>query len=49
VQRADGYVATIAAGQVTYEQGEPTGALPGRLVRGPQAAPADNTTQGGNR
>ena len=39
VQAADGYVATVAAGQVTYENGEPTGALPGRLVRGPQPAP----------
>ena len=34
VQRADGYVATIVAGQITYRDGEPTGALPGRLVRG---------------
>ena len=41
VQKADGYVATIAAGQVTYEHGEATDALPGRLVRGPQAAPSN--------
>jgi N-acyl-D-aspartate/D-glutamate deacylase len=40
IQRADGYVATIVAGQVTYRDGEPTGALPGRLLRGAQAAPA---------
>jgi N-acyl-D-amino-acid deacylase len=33
VQRADGYEATIQAGQVTFERGEPTGARPGRLVR----------------
>jgi len=33
VQRAEGYVATIAAGEVTYRSGKPTGALPGRLVR----------------
>jgi N-acyl-D-aspartate/D-glutamate deacylase len=33
-QRATGYVATIVAGSVTYRNGEPTGALPGRLVRG---------------
>ncbi|MGZ4736665.1 MAG: N-acyl-D-amino-acid deacylase family protein [Acidimicrobiia bacterium] len=39
VQRADGYVATLAAGTVTYEHGEATGLLPGRLVRGPQATP----------
>jgi N-acyl-D-amino-acid deacylase len=34
LQRASGYVATIKAGNVTFEHGEPTGALPGRLVRG---------------
>ena len=34
VQRADGYVATICSGEVTYEHGRPTGARPGRLVRG---------------
>ena len=39
VQRANGYVATIVAGNVVYRDGEATGALPGRLVRGPQAAP----------
>jgi N-acyl-D-aspartate/D-glutamate deacylase len=33
VQRADGYIATMVGGAVTYEHGEPTGALPGRLVR----------------
>ncbi len=33
VQRARGYRATVVAGQVTYQDGEPTGALPGRLVR----------------
>jgi len=40
IQRAQGYVATIVAGQVTYRDGEPTEALPGRLLRGAQAAPA---------
>jgi len=39
VQRADGYVATVVSGEITYRDGEPTGALPGRLVRGPQPAP----------
>jgi N-acyl-D-aspartate/D-glutamate deacylase len=39
VQRAEGYVATLVAGQVTYRDGEPTHALPGRLLRGAQAAP----------
>jgi N-acyl-D-aspartate/D-glutamate deacylase len=33
IQRADGYVATLVAGQVTFERGEPTGERPGRLVR----------------
>jgi N-acyl-D-aspartate/D-glutamate deacylase len=33
-QLAEGYVATIVSGQVTYRNGEATGALPGRLVRG---------------
>ncbi|MCK9542378.1 MAG: amidohydrolase family protein [Novosphingobium sp.] len=33
-QKASGYVATIVAGEITYREGEPTGALPGRLVRG---------------
>jgi N-acyl-D-aspartate/D-glutamate deacylase len=46
VQAADGYVATVKAGQVTYRDGEATGPLPGRLVRGPQPAPA---TPGGPR
>jgi N-acyl-D-aspartate/D-glutamate deacylase len=40
IQRASGYTATLVAGQVTYRDGEPTGALPGRLQRGAQAAPA---------
>ncbi|HLT17608.1 MAG TPA: amidohydrolase family protein [Acidimicrobiales bacterium] len=33
IQRADGYVATLVAGRVTHEHGEPTGERPGRLVR----------------
>ena len=40
LQRAEGYVATIVSGEVVYEGGEHTGALPGRLVRGAQPAPA---------
>jgi N-acyl-D-aspartate/D-glutamate deacylase len=39
-QRADGYVATLVAGAVIAEHGEPTGARPGRLVRGAQSARA---------
>jgi N-acyl-D-aspartate/D-glutamate deacylase len=34
VQRVDGYRATIVAGEVTFENGEATGARPGQLVRG---------------
>ena len=37
VQRAEGYVATIVDGEVTFENGQSTGALPGRLVRGARA------------
>ncbi|MFC3175420.1 amidohydrolase family protein [Novosphingobium bradum] len=35
-QDPTGYAATLVAGQVTYRHGQPTGALPGRLVRGAQ-------------
>ncbi|MBV9412169.1 MAG: amidohydrolase family protein [Acidimicrobiia bacterium] len=38
VQTAEGYLHTITAGEETYANGEPTGALPGRLVRGAQGA-----------
>jgi len=38
-QGASGYRYTIKSGVVTYRDGEATGALPGRLVRGAQAAP----------
>ncbi len=34
MQGAQGYRATVVAGAITYRDGEPTGALPGRLVRG---------------
>ncbi|GGC03516.1 amidohydrolase [Novosphingobium endophyticum] len=45
-QKSQGYVATIVSGTVTYRDGEATGALPGRLVRGVQAAPeAQKTAQ----
>ena len=45
VQAADGYVATLVAGEVTYENGEACGPLPGRLVRGPQPAPTNGATR----
>ena len=34
IQRANGYEATIVSGVPVYRNGEATGALPGRLVRG---------------
>jgi N-acyl-D-aspartate/D-glutamate deacylase len=40
VQKIDGYDYTIQSGQVTFRNGAPTGALPGRLIRGPQPATA---------
>ncbi|MEQ8267961.1 MAG: amidohydrolase family protein [Parvibaculum sp.] len=36
IQRAEGYRATIVNGAVTFENGEATGEMPGRLIRGPQ-------------
>ena len=39
LQNADGIVATIKSGEVIYSNGEATGALPGKLVRGQQADP----------
>ena len=38
LQKADGYEATIVSGKVTYRNGEATGALPGRMVKGQQLA-----------
>lgn len=39
IQKAEGYRATIASGLVTFENGESTGEMPGKLIRGPQATP----------
>ncbi|MGH8978807.1 MAG: amidohydrolase family protein, partial [Acidimicrobiia bacterium] len=39
LQRADGYLHTFVAGVETYAEGEPTDALPGRLVRGRRPTP----------
>ncbi len=36
LQKADGYVATIKSGVVTFREGRWTGATPGGLIRGPQ-------------
>jgi N-acyl-D-aspartate/D-glutamate deacylase len=38
LQKADGYVATIVSGVVTYRDGAATGLLPGRLVKGQREA-----------
>ena len=40
LQRAKGYVMTILSGVPTYQNGEATGELPGKLIRGPQTAAA---------
>ena len=39
MQRAQGYVAVVVAGEVTIEDDQATGALPGRLIRGAQPEP----------
>ncbi|QBJ98869.1 D-aminoacylase [Rhodococcus sp. ABRD24] len=39
IQKADGYTATVVAGEITYRDGRPSGALPGQLVRGPKSGP----------
>ncbi|KUH98126.1 amidohydrolase family protein [Mycobacterium sp. IS-3022] len=39
-QSADGYVATVVSGEIIAENGVPTAARPGRLIRGRQPAPA---------
>ena len=38
LQKVKGYDATIVSGQVTYRQGEATGALPGSMVKGQSVA-----------
>jgi N-acyl-D-aspartate/D-glutamate deacylase len=44
-QRSEGYMATIVSGVVTIRNDEPTGALPGRLVRGSRSAPQSGHAQ----
>ena len=39
IQGARGYLHTVVSGVETYADGEPTGELPGRFVRGGQADP----------
>jgi len=43
-QTAEGYVATVVSGQVIAENGVPTDARPGKLVRGHQLAPCPAET-----
>ncbi|MFZ5833981.1 MAG: N-acyl-D-amino-acid deacylase family protein [Pseudomonadota bacterium] len=45
IQKASGYKYTIVSGEVTFVDGESTGALPGRLLRGQQPAPALKAAQ----
>ena len=40
IQKVDGYKMTICNGEVILQDGVDTGARPGKLVRGPQPAPA---------
>jgi N-acyl-D-aspartate/D-glutamate deacylase len=37
VQRAEGFLATVVGGEIVLHEGRHTGALPGRLLRGPLA------------
>ena len=46
LQRVDGILHTFVSGIETYSDGEHTGELPGRLVRGPRADPATATQIG---
>jgi N-acyl-D-aspartate/D-glutamate deacylase len=38
VQTAQGYIGTMKSGEMIMENGERTGKLPGKLIRGPQPA-----------
>ena len=43
LQTAEGYEVTIKSGRVTFRQGMKTGDYPGRVIRGPQPAPAETS------
>jgi N-acyl-D-aspartate/D-glutamate deacylase len=47
VQQATGYHWTVKRGTVTFDHGEPTGALPGALVRGSRLAPGGPRSSSG--
>jgi N-acyl-D-aspartate/D-glutamate deacylase len=34
IQKVDGYRATVCSGEITWQDGHPTGAMPGKLIRG---------------
>ena len=38
IQDCDGIESTIVAGELTYHHGQPTGTMPGKLVRGQRQA-----------
>jgi N-acyl-D-amino-acid deacylase len=40
LQKAEGYVATVKRGQITFREGEHCGVFPGQVVRGGQPGPA---------
>jgi N-acyl-D-aspartate/D-glutamate deacylase len=45
VQESFGYLATIKSGEVVYENGQATGALPGQVIRGKQTSEAKDTKE----
>ncbi len=48
LQKAEGYVATIKSGEVTFRDGEMQGPTPGGVIRGPQAAPGAQAVDSSN-
>jgi N-acyl-D-aspartate/D-glutamate deacylase len=44
VQGARGYLHTIVSGVETYADGQPTGSLPGRFVRGEKPPPSQEAS-----
>ena len=46
-QTASGYVATIVSGEIIADNGTPTDARPGKLIRGRQPAPLERAEQRG--
>ncbi len=45
LQRADGYVATIKSGRVTFREGAMQGPTPGGVVRGPRRPPTGSAAR----